>query len=250
MLHEGLGSVGTVGRVSREARREDAARRVRLFARGLRQVVDRHAAAPARLHAARGGRRAAGAARRDRVPPRHSARPQRRRVDRGAIRRQPSGSPRARSRSDGAALLRRGGRPRRNPQRAHTPTRRPTCARGSRAITPTSMRRSAAGTRPGSIRDSRARSISPRRSPTSACRSWLIQGEADRYGTLAQVRAAEEECYCPVDTLVMPGSATRRTARSRRMPLPPLPPLRTGFSGAGLKRGVNSCARRTCLGNI
>ena len=33
----------------------------------------------------------------------------------------------------------------------------------------------------------------------------LIQGEADRYGTLAQVRAAEEECYCPVDALVMPG---------------------------------------------
>jgi pimeloyl-ACP methyl ester carboxylesterase len=33
----------------------------------------------------------------------------------------------------------------------------------------------------------------------------LIQGEADRYGTLAQVRAAQEECYCPVDTLVMPG---------------------------------------------
>jgi len=33
----------------------------------------------------------------------------------------------------------------------------------------------------------------------------LIQGEADRYGTLAQVRVAKEECYCPVDTLVMPG---------------------------------------------
>jgi pimeloyl-ACP methyl ester carboxylesterase len=33
----------------------------------------------------------------------------------------------------------------------------------------------------------------------------LIQGGADRYGTLAQVRCAEEECYCPVDTLVMPG---------------------------------------------
>lgn len=34
----------------------------------------------------------------------------------------------------------------------------------------------------------------------------LIQGEADRYGTLAQVRAAEEQCYCPVDALVMPGA--------------------------------------------
>src|SRR3954468_2745418 len=33
----------------------------------------------------------------------------------------------------------------------------------------------------------------------------LIQGGADRHGTLAQVRATEGECYCPVDTLVMPG---------------------------------------------
>jgi pimeloyl-ACP methyl ester carboxylesterase len=33
----------------------------------------------------------------------------------------------------------------------------------------------------------------------------LIQGAADRYGTLGQVRVAEEECYCPVDALVMPG---------------------------------------------
>ena len=32
-----------------------------------------------------------------------------------------------------------------------------------------------------------------------------VQGEADRYGTLAQVRAAEDECYCPVEALVMPG---------------------------------------------
>lgn len=33
----------------------------------------------------------------------------------------------------------------------------------------------------------------------------LIQGEADRYGTLAQLCAAQDECYCPVETLVMPG---------------------------------------------
>jgi pimeloyl-ACP methyl ester carboxylesterase len=33
----------------------------------------------------------------------------------------------------------------------------------------------------------------------------VIQGETDRYGTLAQVRAAQEECYCPVEALVMPG---------------------------------------------
>lgn len=32
----------------------------------------------------------------------------------------------------------------------------------------------------------------------------LLQGADDRYGTLAQVRTAQEECYCPVDALVMP----------------------------------------------
>ena len=33
----------------------------------------------------------------------------------------------------------------------------------------------------------------------------VVQGAADPYGTLAQVRAVEEECYCPVETAVLPG---------------------------------------------
>jgi pimeloyl-ACP methyl ester carboxylesterase len=33
----------------------------------------------------------------------------------------------------------------------------------------------------------------------------VIQGADDRYGTLAQVRVVEEECYCPVETLILPG---------------------------------------------
>jgi len=33
----------------------------------------------------------------------------------------------------------------------------------------------------------------------------LIQGADDPYGTLAQLRVAEEECYCPVEALVLPG---------------------------------------------
>jgi pimeloyl-ACP methyl ester carboxylesterase len=33
----------------------------------------------------------------------------------------------------------------------------------------------------------------------------VIQGAADPYGTLAQVRVVEEECYCPVETAVMDG---------------------------------------------
>jgi len=33
----------------------------------------------------------------------------------------------------------------------------------------------------------------------------IIQGAADPYGTIAQARVAEQECYCPVETLLMPG---------------------------------------------
>jgi pimeloyl-ACP methyl ester carboxylesterase len=33
----------------------------------------------------------------------------------------------------------------------------------------------------------------------------VIQGAADPYGTLAQVKAIEDECYCPVETAVMSG---------------------------------------------
>jgi len=33
----------------------------------------------------------------------------------------------------------------------------------------------------------------------------VMQGEADPYGTLAQVRVVEEECSCPVETVVLPG---------------------------------------------
>jgi pimeloyl-ACP methyl ester carboxylesterase len=33
----------------------------------------------------------------------------------------------------------------------------------------------------------------------------IVQGEADPYGTIAQARVAEEECYCPVETRLMPG---------------------------------------------
>jgi pimeloyl-ACP methyl ester carboxylesterase len=33
----------------------------------------------------------------------------------------------------------------------------------------------------------------------------VIQGATDPYGTLAQVKVVEDECYCPVETLVLPG---------------------------------------------
>ncbi len=33
----------------------------------------------------------------------------------------------------------------------------------------------------------------------------VIQGEEDQYGTLRQVEIVKEECYCPVETAVLPG---------------------------------------------
>lgn len=34
----------------------------------------------------------------------------------------------------------------------------------------------------------------------------IIQGEADQYGTLAQIEIAQSECTCPVETLILPGA--------------------------------------------
>jgi pimeloyl-ACP methyl ester carboxylesterase len=33
----------------------------------------------------------------------------------------------------------------------------------------------------------------------------IVQGADDEYGTLRQVEAAKDECYCPVETVVLPG---------------------------------------------
>ena len=33
----------------------------------------------------------------------------------------------------------------------------------------------------------------------------IVQGEQDQYGTLKQLEVAQEECYCPVETAVLPG---------------------------------------------
>jgi pimeloyl-ACP methyl ester carboxylesterase len=33
----------------------------------------------------------------------------------------------------------------------------------------------------------------------------IIQGDEDHYGTVRQIEIAQEECYCPVDVLLMPG---------------------------------------------
>ncbi len=33
----------------------------------------------------------------------------------------------------------------------------------------------------------------------------IVQGESDQYGTLKQVETAQQECFCPVETAVLPG---------------------------------------------
>jgi pimeloyl-ACP methyl ester carboxylesterase len=47
----------------------------------------------------------------------------------------------------------------------------------------------------------------------------VVQGAADPYGTLAQVHVVEEECYCPVETLILPGvgHAPHREAASETL---------------------------------
>jgi pimeloyl-ACP methyl ester carboxylesterase len=34
----------------------------------------------------------------------------------------------------------------------------------------------------------------------------IVQGEQDQYGTVAQIKAAQEECYCPVDVALLPNA--------------------------------------------
>jgi pimeloyl-ACP methyl ester carboxylesterase len=34
----------------------------------------------------------------------------------------------------------------------------------------------------------------------------IVQGEDDQYGTLAQIEAAQRECYCPVEVALLPGA--------------------------------------------
>jgi pimeloyl-ACP methyl ester carboxylesterase len=34
----------------------------------------------------------------------------------------------------------------------------------------------------------------------------IVQGEDDQYGTIAQIEAAERECYCPVEVALLPGA--------------------------------------------
>ena len=34
----------------------------------------------------------------------------------------------------------------------------------------------------------------------------IVQGADDQYGTLRQIEVAQQECFCPVETAVLPGA--------------------------------------------
>ena len=170
MLHEGLGCVGLWGDFPDKLQAATGAG-VFVYSRagyGKSSPVD--AAAAADLHARRGARRAAAAARRHRLPARAPARPQRRRLDRGDLCRLGAGPSRARAGADRAAFLHRGHGHRRDRARQGSVRNDRPARRSSRAGMPTSTTRSAAGTTPGSIPTS-ANGTSPTSWPISACRS-------------------------------------------------------------------------------
>jgi pimeloyl-ACP methyl ester carboxylesterase len=47
----------------------------------------------------------------------------------------------------------------------------------------------------------------------------IVQGEDDQYGTMKQIEAAEQECYCPVEVALLPGA---RHSPQRDAPEPTL----------------------------
>ena len=161
------------------------------------------AAAPGDVHAPRGRRRAAGAARRARHRAAGARRPQRRRVDRPPPRR--GRAPRRRrSCCSRRTCSSRTSASRRSPRPA-TPTRRPTCATASARYHDDvdaafrgwndvwlSTRRSASGTSPTGCRRS------PRR-----CSS--IQGDDDPYGTTRQLDLIAAGVGGPCERLVLAG---------------------------------------------
>ena len=170
LLHEGLGCVGLWGDFPDKLQASDRRRRVRLFARRLRQIEPGHAAAPALATCTT--RRA----RRCRNCSTPSA------FKRGLLIGHSDGASIAAIYAgshqdhrvgglgaDRAAFLHRGCRHRLDRRGATRPTRPAICARGWRAGMPTSTTPSRAGTAPGSIPNS-ANGTSPNSSPISACR--------------------------------------------------------------------------------
>ncbi len=186
-LHEGLGSVAMWRDFPGRVAHADELQRRRLFALRLRPV-----------RSARGGPRRSRYMHDEALValpelldalahrPADPGRPQRRRLDRADPRRGRR-APGGRRRHAGRARAGRGRFGREHRRGEGRRTRRPICARGSRAITPTSIRRSWGWNRIWLAPEFRAWNIEEYL-PRIACPVLAIQGEDDEYGTMEQMR--------------------------------------------------------------
>ena len=213
MLHEGLGCVGLWGRFPGQLAAATGAG-VFVYSRaGYGRSSPVKLPRPLTFMHEEALRRAAARARCDRLPPRHSARPQRRRLDRGDLCRQRAGPSRARPRADGAAFLHRGHGHRRDraaPRSAFEP-----------AICAQKLARwhadvdNAFHTWSGPWLDPEFRkwditeALAYIRVPI-----LIVQGEDDQYGTMRQIEVAQQECYCPVEVALSAGRAPCAAPRS------------------------------------
>ncbi len=134
-----------------------------------------------------------------------SARPFRRRLDRGDLCRRRAGSPRAGRGDDRAAFRRRrhvGGFDRRRSRTAYeTAASRPKLARWHRDVDNAFYGWNDAWLDP-KFRDwDISEYLAYIRVPVA-----ILQGADDQYGTIRQIEIAREECYCPVDVTIIPGA--------------------------------------------
>ena len=228
MLHEGLGSVGLWGEFPD---RLAAATGCGVFAysrAGYGAFEPGQAAAAARVHAYRGAGRAAESAGGDRLSPRTSGRPLRRRVDRRDLYRRRAGSSHPRAVADRAALHRRGHFGVLDRDRSRRATSRASCAQNL-SRWHSDVDNAFYGWN-GAWLDPKFRDwdiseyLAYIRVPVQ-----IVQGEGDQYGTLRQIEVAQEECYCPVDVaMIAERRRTRRTGKLRTQPSKPSRVLPTG----------------------
>ena len=197
-LHEGLGCVELWRTFPDDGRATSWAARRRSCTRGPATAARRWSPNLATdLHARRSARRAAGDAGAARARAARAHRPQRRRLDRPhPRRRRPPGR---RPGAAGAPRVRRGAFDRRHrgrPRRLSDNGLRPSASAG---ITTTRTPRSGDGTTSG-CRPSSGPGTSRRRSPASTAPVLVVQGDADEYGTLAQLDAIERTATGPVES--------------------------------------------------
>ena len=67
----------------------------------------------------------------------------------------------------------------------------------------------------------------------------IVQGEHDQYGTLKQVEAAQQECFCPVEAAVLPGIRPCPASRSARIDARDRRRLHQSAAARPSRRGTN-----------